>query len=346
MSVRLTTYFLFGLPRACFGCAGIEFSVMDLCQNDQTMANFLLLRKGRLSGPFTLAELMSMGLQSSDQLQDDQDQTAWRSIFEIEALQDWLAESMPDSIEYVDVSSTAKRIISPENSLSGNKPFREITGQHNSSINHKTKNSFPKDPYTTYEENRLLWLIRFLRQSNPFTIALVFIGVVCSTILLKNIVDEIITHTFPMEQVRMMAPAPSATHKAQEKMFQNALVREWIAPHAKLRKARPSVARPQDIKHKLSLTANKYKTGFFGGISDLQLTINNTSHHFVNQVEIEICYKGKNGDLLETKNFQVESIRPLSSRIVSIPPTQKGVKITYKILNIYASQPGSLSKEI
>jgi hypothetical protein len=143
-----------------------------------------------------------------------------------------------------------------------------------------------------------------------------------------------------------MAPAPSVNHKAREKMFQNALVREWITPHTKLRKARPSVARPQDIKHKLSLTANKYKTGFFGGISDLQLTIKNTSHHFVNQVEIEICYRGKNGDLLETQNFHVESIHPLSSRIVSIPPTHNGVKITYKILNIYVSQPGALSKEI
>src|SRR6478672_11406276 len=279
---------------------------MYLCQNDQSMAKFLLQRNGSLSGPFSVEELKSMGLQSSDQLRDDQDQTPWRSIFEIEALQDWLSESSPDTISGTDANTLAKGNISPD-FLSKNETSTDITGHYSSSVDPKTGNKIPRDPYTDFEENNLLWLIRFVRQNNPFTIAAVFIGLVCGTILLKNIVDALIVHTFPMEQVTVLSPAPVPANKAPDKMFQNALVREWITPQARTRKARPSIIRPQDIKNKLSLSVNKYKTGFFGGISDLQLTINNASRHFVNQVEIEICYREKNGEIVETKNFQVES---------------------------------------
>jgi hypothetical protein len=293
-----------------------------------------------------MEELKSMGLQSSDQLQDDQDGTTWHSIFEVEALQDWLSESLPETYPCQDANTCATENMAQDNFLSPNGNSPGINDKHSSSMDHKKSNAFPKDPYTDFEENSLLWLIRFLRQNNPFTIAAVFIGLVCGTILLKKIVDALIERTFPMEQVSIVSTAPVPTNKAPDKMFQNALVREWITPQAKTRKARPSVTRPQDIKNKLSLSANKYKTGFFGGISDLQLTINNASRHFVNQVEIEICYREKNGDLVDTKNFQVESIHPLSSRMISIPPTRKGVKVSYKILNIYASQPGSIPKQI
>jgi len=319
---------------------------MYLCQNDQSMAKFLLLRNGRVSGPFSIEELKSGGLQSSDQLQDDQDRTSWHSIFETEALQDWLSESLPDTHSDADANTLISGNISTDSFISQNVSSPGIIGQHSSSMDQKKSNAFPKDPYTDFEENSLMWLIRFLRQNNPFTIAAVFIGLVCGTILLKKIVDALIVHTFPMEQVSIISNAPVPEKKAQDKMFQNTLVREWIKPQAKARKARPSATRPQDIKNKLFLSANKYKTGFFGGISDLQLTINNASRHFVNQVEIEICYWEKNGELVDTKNFQVESIRPLSSRLVNIPPTRKGVKVSYKILNMYASQPVSLPKEI
>jgi hypothetical protein len=305
------------------------------------MVNYLLLRNGKISGPFTLEELKSFGLQSSDQVRIDQVQTIWRSIFEIQALQEFLEEK---SSEIISVENTDMATIGPlAKSNVSFKPFR--FKKESSTINYKNTNTFPKDPYSDFEENSILWFIRLLRQ-NPFTIAYVFIIVVCGTIVLKNIVDNVIRHTFPMEQISMVATSKPQVNNASDKMFQNALVREWIHPQKKYRKARKTVVSPQDIKKRLTLTSNNYKKGFFGGIRDLQLTINNTSNHFVNQVEIEVCYKDKNGKLVDTKNFEVESIPALGNRLISIPPSLKGVKVNYRILNIYATQPGSLSKEI
>lgn len=305
------------------------------------MVNYLLLRNGKLFGPFTLEDLKSFELQSSDQVRIDHEQSTWRSIFEIEALQDCLEDSFSETISDVNTDKgSIGTLTSPSLSY---EPYLFKKGSF--TINSKSKNCFPKDPYSDFEENSILWFIRLFRQ-NPFTVAYVFIIVVCGTILLKNIVDKLIRDTFPMEQISMAASSRSQIKKASEKMYQNALVREWIPPQQKFRKARKTVVSPQDIIKHLTLTSNKYKKGFFGGISDLNLTIHNTSNHFVNQVEIELTYKDNNEKTLDTKNFQVESISPHGNKVISIPPSRRGVKVSYRILNIYASHPQSLSKEI
>ena len=305
------------------------------------MVNYLLLRNGKLFGPFTLEDLKSFGLQSSDQIRIDHEQSTWRSIFEIEALQDCLEDTFSETISDVNTDKgSIGTLTSPNVSY---EPF--LFKKRFSSINSKVKNSFPKDPYSDFEENSILWFIRLFRQ-NPFTVAYVFILIVGGTILLKNIVDKLIRNTFPMEQISMVATSKTQINKASEKMYQNALVREWIPPQKKFRKSRKAVVSPKDIIKQLTLTSSNYKKGFFGGISDLNLTIHNTSNHFVNQVEIEICYKDNNEKTLDTKNFQVESISPHGNKVISIPPSSKGVKVSYRILNIYASHPQSLSKEI
>lgn len=306
------------------------------------MVKYLLWRHGRVSGPFTLEELKSFGLQTSDQLRHAEDQSPWRSIFEIEALQDWLAEtgSCPTSGE--EVENINGEMACTVNIQTGPGFSRGIKYPGSSSIDPKSKT---RDPYTDYEASSLKWFIQFLRQSNPFTIATVFIGLLVGTLLLKSIVDRIILHTFPMDLVTTDKVRSGTESKGREIMYQNALVREWIAPVKKARKSHRNTLKPQDIKNKLSLTANKFTVGFFGGISNFQLTLHNASRSFVNQVEIEVSFWKKNGNLVETKTFQVESLHPLSSRVISIPPTHDGIKVAYKILNIYATQPRSMLKQ-
>ncbi len=306
------------------------------------MVKYLLWRNGRVSGPFTLEELKSSGLQSSDQLRHDEDQAPWRSIFEIEALQDWLtgtrSETKPG--EYADDFNEQLACAINIQTEPGCKSSIKYSGS--SSIGPKSKN---RDPYTDFEESSLKWFMQFLRQSNPFTIATVFIGLLLGTLLLKSIVDRIILHTFPIEPVPTHKVRSGSDNKGKENMYQNALVREWVAPVKKARISHRNALKPQDIKNKLSLTANKYIVGYFGGISNCQLTLHNASRCFVNQVEIEVSFSEKNGKVVENKTFQVESLHPLSSRVISIPPTHRGTKVGYKILNIYATQPRSMLKQ-
>ena len=306
------------------------------------MERYLLWRNGRVSGPFTLEELKLSGLQSSDQLRHDKDQSLWRSIYEIEALQDWLAGNSSDAMpgEFADVNTGQLACTSNIQTEPGYKGDIKCPGS--TSIGPKSKT---RDPYTDYEESSLQWFIQFLRQSNPFTIATVFIGLLVGTLLLKSIVDRIIVHTFPMEHVPTNRIRSGSDSKNTENLYRNALVREWVAPVKKARTSHRNALKPQDIKNKLSLTANKFTVGFFGGISNFQLTLHNASHCFVNQVEIEVSFREKNGNMVETKTFQVESLHPLSSRVINIPPSHSGTKVGYKILNIYATQTRSMLKQ-
>ena len=103
--------------------------------------------------------------------------------------------------------------------------------------------------------------------------------------------------------------------------------------------------RIQDIKKQVSLKGSGYTVGYFGGISGLKLTVSNRSQHFINQVELEINYLKRNGDIVETSTYQIPAVEPHSSQTLCVPPVRNGVKVRYRIMYIYARQYPSL-KEI
>jgi hypothetical protein len=86
------------------------------------------------------------------------------------------------------------------------------------------------------------------------------------------------------------------------------------------------------ITHK----ASDFEVGFFGGISDLKITVTNNTESIVDEVDIKIDYIKESGDLYETKEVAIANIQPGASKTVNAPETSRGIKIKTAISSITA----------
>ena len=195
----------------------------------------------------------------------------------------------------------------------------------------------------TFQGNKSL-----LRNSGKrgLNMAAVFFGLMLSGFLAKILADGWADRALANEYTTMSLPIGVPKEKMADKYYQNALVRITVPPAAKEKKNQPKPAKLKDIRKQVGVKGNDYTVGYFGGISGLKLTVSNGSEHFINQVEVEVHYLERNGSIIETETYQVRAMKPHSFQTLSVPPTKKGAKVTYKIMNIYSRQFRSLLKEI
>jgi hypothetical protein len=83
---------------------------------------------------------------------------------------------------------------------------------------------------------------------------------------------------------------------------------------------------------------NEYKKVAFGGIRDLQLTVKNDSKYLLDNVIVELQYLKPSEQPLKTENITFKSIEPNSTATIKIPDTNRGIKVSYRIINIKSRQ--------
>jgi hypothetical protein len=88
----------------------------------------------------------------------------------------------------------------------------------------------------------------------------------------------------------------------------------------------------------VTVTSNEYKKVAFGGIRDLQLTVTNDSKYILDNVTVELQYIKPNELPLRTENIQFKSVGPNATSTIRIPDTNRGIKVTYKIIHIKSRQ--------
>lgn len=93
-----------------------------------------------------------------------------------------------------------------------------------------------------------------------------------------------------------------------------------------------------DISKLVSVKSNDYKRGAFGGIRDLQLTVTNDSKYILNNVTVELQYLKPSEQPLKSENIQFKSISPNGSLTITIPPSNRGIKVLYKITKIESKE--------
>ena len=93
-----------------------------------------------------------------------------------------------------------------------------------------------------------------------------------------------------------------------------------------------------DLSKSVSVTGNNYKRGAFGGIRDLQLTVTNDSKYILDNVTVELQYLKPSEEPLKTENIQFHSISPNGSLTIAIPPSNRGIKVLYKITKIESKE--------
>lgn len=85
---------------------------------------------------------------------------------------------------------------------------------------------------------------------------------------------------------------------------------------------------------------NKYGHSRLGGISDLEITVNNTTDYTIDKVHVKITYIKSNGGIWETRYEDFFSIKPNSSLTHKIPDTKRGTSVEYEIASIKSKSLG------
>jgi hypothetical protein len=92
--------------------------------------------------------------------------------------------------------------------------------------------------------------------------------------------------------------------------------------------------------NQLSVSANKYEVGTFGGISGLQVTVSNRSPYPVDMVVVEVQYIQANKKTYKTENLSFRGIASGTSLMLEAPKSSRGIKVQYKITTINSKELG------
>lgn len=84
---------------------------------------------------------------------------------------------------------------------------------------------------------------------------------------------------------------------------------------------------------KLVISANDYKKGFLGGVSDLELTVKNSSSQSIDKATIVVDYLKPNGKLVQTQTVEVSGLDAGETKKVGVPNTSRGVNVRYRVVN-------------
>jgi hypothetical protein len=94
------------------------------------------------------------------------------------------------------------------------------------------------------------------------------------------------------------------------------------------------------LASQVSVGANGYSVGTFGGITDLQLTVTNRSAYPLDLVIVEVQYIQANKKVFKTENLYFRSIGAGSALTQEAPKSSRGVRVQYKITTIGPKELG------
>ncbi|MBN8825853.1 MULTISPECIES: serine/threonine-protein kinase [unclassified Spirosoma] len=130
-----------------------------------------------------------------------------------------------------------------------------------------------------------------------------------------TLVDTPITHTDSTE-----VSDRSEETERQQREAEEAVRREQLRQEA------------QAAADGLTVKANDYRVGFFGGIKNVQLQLSNPSQVTFSSVVVKVNYYKDNGGLYKSEKVSFNNVGPNSSAIQSAPNSDRGTKLTYKIV--------------
>ncbi len=81
------------------------------------------------------------------------------------------------------------------------------------------------------------------------------------------------------------------------------------------------------ISSKLTIHANDYVVGSFGGIRNLEVTLQNNSSYLLDKVTVTVDYLNPEGIIIKTENIYFQSVHAGEKETVPVKKSKRGVKI-------------------
>ena len=95
-----------------------------------------------------------------------------------------------------------------------------------------------------------------------------------------------------------------------------------------------------NIRLYVKAESNDYDQKTLGGISNLEITVNNPTDYTLDKVRVKIMYIKANGNIYETKFEDFSFIRPNTTSTHKIPDTKRGTSVKYEIATIKSKALG------
>jgi hypothetical protein len=121
-------------------------------------------------------------------------------------------------------------------------------------------------------------------------------------------------------------PAPASETTVSKQEDRAAQTRETAAL--------PEPAPAEDISSLVAVATNDYEVGSFGGIRNLQLTVKNDSRYILEDVTVELRYLKPADEVLKTENLHFYNVPPYGSQTLSVPKSNRGVKVSCRVVRI------------
>jgi hypothetical protein len=125
------------------------------------------------------------------------------------------------------------------------------------------------------------------------------------------------------------------THSDQERMVQRR--DDAVLPVRSV--AHPAVPATLHVEKNLQLSLNDFKTGAFGGISNLRCTLSNTSAYTLESVTVEVNYIQANNKTFKSEAVIFKNVPAGGQLTIDAPSSPRGVKIAAKVIKIEPREP-------
>jgi hypothetical protein len=301
------------------------------------MKKYLLLRNNRTSGPYTIEQLGSIGLLPLDLIWKESESMAWKYPEEMEELKDLIKDDAVENTRSLHSDEQEKSFTLLPSGCTGDDNNDEDPWQfHNKNLpalkaNDKTSFGALKENYKASKQKQPVWNRRMLPAFQLARVAAIFVGVVLGAFVIRKMVDDDASDA--TEETAIAMPVlDRETQKQPDENIKNALVTEIVPVYKNTAKTSKHIP----VKKQLKLKASEYKVGLFGGINGLQLTLFNTSSQVVDRAIVAVDYLKPNGSIVQSENVLFSSIRPKGAQTIAIPGSNRGVKVRYKVLKVYA----------
>jgi len=96
----------------------------------------------------------------------------------------------------------------------------------------------------------------------------------------------------------------------------------------------------KNIYEQVRAEPSAYKVGVFGGVSDLDITLVNTSLYALDQVAVEVKYFGMEKKLVKSQTIIFNNVPPGKRRTLEVPKTNRGITIECAIVSINSKALG------
>ncbi|GAA0524516.1 hypothetical protein [Chitinophaga japonensis] len=84
----------------------------------------------------------------------------------------------------------------------------------------------------------------------------------------------------------------------------------------------------------IAVSTNDYRTGFLGGIKNLELTVRNQTEYPLDNVVVTVQYLRSNGEVFKTERYTISEVPAKGTRSIEAAASRKGMKVQLKLISI------------